>query len=108
VFGLPGNLQDLLKQAQEVQKNMSKLQEEAARTEVEASAGGGMVTARVNGKFEVISLHIDPTVVNSNEVEMLQDLVRAAVNEGMRKVKDSLKEEVSKMTGGLPLPGFGL
>ena len=108
MFGLPGNLQDLLKQAQEVQKNMGKLQEEAARTEAEASAGGGMVTARVNGKFEIISLRIDPTVVDGKDIEMLQDLVRAAVNEAMRKVKDSLKEEVSKVTGGLPIPGFGL
>ena len=107
MFGLPGNLTDLLKQAQDIQKNMAKLQEEAAKTEVEASAGGGVVTARVNGKFELLSLRIDPSVVNPSDIEMLQDLVQAAVNEALRQVKSSLKEEVSKLTGGLPIPGFG-
>lgn len=108
MFGLPGNLQDLLKQAQEVQKNMGRLQEEAARTVVETSAGGGVVRARINGKFELLELHIDPVVIQNSEREMLQDLVKAAVNEGMRTVKEKLKEEVNKMTGGLPIPGFGL
>ena len=103
----PGNIGDMLKKAQELQQNVQSMQDEVAKKEVDSSAGGGMVVARVNGKQEVVALTIDPSVVNPEDIEMLQDLVRAAVNEGVRKSKDLLKDELSKITGGLPIPGLG-
>jgi len=73
---------------------------------VEASSGGGMVTVVVNGKYEIVSLKVEKEVVNSDDVEMLQDLITAAVNEGMRKVQEMTASEMSKVTGGLSIPGL--
>ncbi len=103
---LPGGLGDILQQAQQLQANMSEMKDELEKKKVEASAGGGMVTVVANGAFELCSIQIDPTVVNPEDVVMLQDLVQAATNEALRKAKDLMKEEMSKLTGGLPIPGL--
>ncbi len=102
-------LGNLLKQAQKVQEEMAKIQEELAQKKVEATSGGGMVTVEVNGQQEILSVKIDPEVIKPDDREMLEDLVLAAVNEGMRKAKDLIKEEMAKVAGGLSLPpGMGL
>jgi DNA-binding YbaB/EbfC family protein len=95
----------ILKQAKKMQEQMQQMQEELGEKEVEATAGGGMVTAVVNGKKELVSMKIDPEVI-SEDAEMIEDLVVAAVNEAMKKVDELVKEEMGKMTGGLPLPGI--
>ncbi len=101
-FGL-GNF---VKQAQDLQERLAKVQEEAASKTVEATAGGAMVTVTVNGRMEVIALRIDPQVVSSGDVEMLQDLVLAAVNQGIRNAQKLVADEMGKITGGLKLPGL--
>jgi hypothetical protein len=100
------NLGDLMKQAQQLQTKLAHAQEEAAGKTVEASAGGNMVTAVVNGRLEVVSLRIDPTVLSGGDVEMLQDLVIAAVNEGIRKAQQMMAEVMGKAAGGLKIPGL--
>jgi len=97
-------LGDLMKKAQQMKANLDKVQEELAAKEVEASSGGGMVTARVTGGQEMVGLTIDPSVIDPEDIEMLEDLVRAAVNEALRKSKEMMKEEMGKITGGLPIP----
>jgi len=96
----------MLKQAQKMQEQMSKLQEEAATKTVEATSGGGMVTAVVNGKQQLVSIKIEKDVVDPSDIEMLQDLVEAAVNEGLRKSQELLSSEMSKLTGGMNIPGL--
>ncbi len=96
----------ILKQAQEIHSKMSQLQAEMAEKTVEASSGGGMVNVVMNGKQEVLSIRIDPEVVNREDVEMLQDLVVAAVNEAIRKSQEMMTEEMKKITGGLSIPGL--
>ena len=100
------NLGSIMKQAQKIQAQIAKAQEELARKIVEASAGGGMVTVVVNGKQEIISIKIEPEVIDASEREMLQDLVVAAVNEALRKSQEMVSEEMSKITGGLQIPGI--
>ena len=100
------NMGDLMKQAQQLQSKLTRIQEEAGNKTVEASAGGNMVTAVVNGRLEVLSLRIDPTVVSADDVEMLQDLVTAAVNEGIRKAQKMVADEMGKVTGGIKIPGL--
>jgi DNA-binding YbaB/EbfC family protein len=102
-FGL-GNI---VKQAQELQEKLAKVQEDAAAKTVEASAGGGMVRVTVNGRLEVVRLQIEPQVLSGGDVEMLQDLIIAAVNEGIRAAQRLMAEEMSKVTGGLKIPGLG-
>jgi DNA-binding YbaB/EbfC family protein len=97
---------DIMKQAQALQERMAKLQEEAAKKEVEASAGGGMVTVKMNGRQELLSVKIDPEVVKSGDIEMLQDLLVAAMNEGLRKSQALISDEMKGMTGGLNIPGL--
>ena len=99
-------LGDMMKQAQKLQSKMMELQEEMAGKTVEATAGGGMVTAVVNGKQELVSLTIDPDVVDRQEIEMLQDLIIAAVNEGVRRAQQIWAEEMKKLTGGMAIPGL--
>ncbi|MCK6556360.1 YbaB/EbfC family nucleoid-associated protein [Candidatus Binatia bacterium] len=101
-------LGNIVKQAQELQERLGKIQEEAAARTVEASAGGGMVTAVVTGKLEVVALRIDPSVLDTRDLDMLQDLVVAAVNQGLRKAQEMMAEEMRKVTGGLNLPGLGM
>jgi hypothetical protein len=100
------NFQNIIKQAQQMQAKMMKLQEELASRTVEASAGGGMVTAVVNGKHELVSLKVEKDVVNPDDVEMLQDLIVAAVNEAVRKAQEMAQAEMAKLTGGLQIPGL--
>ncbi len=103
---LKGGIGNLMKQARQLQDKMARLQEEMAEKTVEASAGGGMVNVTANGAGEVISVKIDPQVVDPADVEMLEDLVRAACNEASRKGKDMMGAEMKKLTGGLPIPGM--
>jgi DNA-binding YbaB/EbfC family protein len=100
------NFGKLLKQAQQVQAKMAEMQEKLAGQTVEASAGGGMVTVVMSGKHEVLSLTIDPEVIDPSDVEMLEDLIIAAVNEARSKVDEMIKTEMSSLTGGLPIPGL--
>jgi len=98
----------LFRQAQALQEKLSSVQEELAARTVDASAGGGMVTAVVNGKLELLQVRIDPSLLESADVAMLQDLIVAAVNEGIRGAQKMMAEEMSKLTGGLgiKLPGM--
>ena len=100
------NLGSIMKQAQKMQAQIAKIQEELALKTVEASAGGGMVTVVANGKQEIVSIKIEPEAVDPQDVEMLQDLVVAAVNEALRKAQEMVAEEMSKVTGGLQIPGL--
>jgi DNA-binding YbaB/EbfC family protein len=99
-------LGDLMKQAQRLKAEMERLQAEAASKTVEGSAGGGMVTVVANGKGEVLSVKIDPEVARGEDLEMLQDLVTAAANDALRRARELLAQEVSRLTGGLSLPGL--
>lgn len=99
-------LGQIMKQAQMMQQKMAKLQEEATEKQAEATAGGGAVKAVVNGKNQLLSLTINKDVVDPEDVEMLQDLVMAAVNEANKKVQAELAEQMSKITGGLSIPGL--
>ncbi len=101
-------LGELMRRAQQMQEQMKQLQEEAVNKVIEASSGGGMVTVRVNGRQEVLSIHVEPEVVDSEDLEMLQDLIVAAVNEGLRKSRGLMEEEMKKLAGGLPLNLSGL
>ena len=101
-----GNMQQLARQAQKLQQQMTKVQEELETREYEASAGGGMVNVKVNGKKELLSIEIKPEAVDPDDVEMLQDLVLAAVNEALRTANDTMEREMGKLTGGLSMPGF--
>ena len=105
VPGRPGgNMQQMLKQAQKMQEKLAKVQEELEAREYEASAGGGMVTVKANGKKEILALTIQPEAVDPEDVEMLQDMVMAAVNEVLRQVEETSSQEMGKLTGGLNLP----
>jgi len=95
-----------MKQAKKIQEKMAEMQAELETKTVEASAGGGMVSVVVNGKFEILSLKIDKEVVNPDDVDMLQDLIVAAVNEGVRKAQEMTAAEMSKITGGFNIPGL--
>jgi len=102
-------LGNLLKQAQKMQAQMQKAQEQLAALQVEGTAGGGMVRAVVSGKYEVVSIKIDPEVVDPEDVEMLEDLIAAALNQALQKVHEKVAEEMGKVTGGLGaglLPGL--
>jgi DNA-binding YbaB/EbfC family protein len=103
-----GGMGNLLKQAQEMQARLAKVQEELAHKNVEGSAGGGMVQVTVNGQLALTAVKIDSAVINPEEREMLEDLVMAAVNDGMRKARDMVSTEMSKITGGFKIPGLTL
>ena len=100
-------LGDLMKQAQKMQEQMGKVQEESKKKTIEASAGGGMVVATVSGAMELVSLKIEKDVVNPDDLEMLQDLVVAAVNEALRRAQQMVSEDMGKITGGMNIPGMG-
>ena len=100
------NFGKLMKQAQEMQARMAKLQEELGTMEFEASSGGGMVTARINGQQEVLSVSIEDEVFKDGDREMLEDLIVAAFNEARKKVADAAKEHMASVTGGLSIPGL--
>lgn len=98
---------DLMKQAKVMQERLANLQAEVGARTVEASAGGGMVTAKVSGKLQVLSVTIDPEILSNGDRDMLQDLIVAAVNEGIRQAQAMMADEMSKLTGGLRIPGLG-
>lgn len=100
-------LGNIMREAQKLQAEMQRVQEEARKKTVEATAGGGMVTVVANGGGEVVSIKIDKEVVNPEDVEMLEDLIMAATNEALRRAQEMMNEEVSKLTGGLQMPGLG-
>jgi DNA-binding YbaB/EbfC family protein len=95
---------DIMKKAQKMKADLDRIQEELATREVEASSGGGMVSVKVSGAKEVTSISIDPSVIDPEEREMLQDLIQAALNEALRKSAEMMQEETSKIMGGLPFP----
>lgn len=99
--GFGGNMGNLMKQAQKMQKDMQKLQEELEQRTVMVTAGGGAITVTVTGKKEIQEISIKPEVVDPDDVEMLQDLILAAVNEALRKADEMVSSEMSKITGGL-------
>ena len=99
-------LSGMLKQAQKMQEQMTKLQEEAAKKTTEATSGGGMVTAVVNGKQQLLSLKLEEDVVDPSDIEMLQDLILAAVNEAMKRSQEEVSSEMSKLAGGMKIPGL--
>ncbi len=96
----------MLKQAQEMQARLAKLQEELAGRTVEASSGGGMVSVVANGRQEILSVKIEKEVVSPEEIDLLQDLVRAAVNEALARSREMMAAEMAKITGGMNLPGL--
>jgi hypothetical protein len=100
------NLSNMMKQAQKIQEKMAQVQEDLAGKTVEANAGGGMVTVVANGKQEIVSIKISSEAVDPQDHQMLEDLITAAVNEALRSSKAMLQEEVSKITGGLRIPGI--
>ena len=100
------NIGNIMKQAKKLQERMGQLQAEIEQKTVTATSGGGMVTVTVSGKGELVSLKIERDVVNAEDVEMLQDLILAAVNEGVRKAQEMAQSEMMKLTGGLNIPGL--
>ena len=105
----PGNntqMSQMLKQAKKMQEQMAQMQAELEERTLEASAGGGAVTALVNGKQQLISITIQPEVVDPDDVEMLQDLIVAAVNEALRQMQEMVADGMSQITGGLNIPGL--
>jgi hypothetical protein len=100
------DINQLMKQAKKMQTKMDEIKAELEQKTVESSAGGGMVKVVANGKQEVLSVTLDPEVINADEIEMLQDLILAAVNDALRKSRDMVTEEMSKLTGGLKIPGL--
>jgi len=103
---LTQNFGNIMKQAKKMQEKIASIQAELESKTVEATAGGGIVTVVVNGKFERLSLKIDKEVVNPEDADMLQDLIMAAVNEGIRKAQEMATAEMSKITGGFNIPGL--
>ncbi|MBQ3232450.1 MAG: YbaB/EbfC family nucleoid-associated protein [Clostridia bacterium] len=105
-MGMGGNMQQLARQAQKLQQQMTEKQAELEAREFEASAGGGMVTAKVTGKKQLVELVIKPEAVDPDDVELLQDMVVAAVNEALRQADETVEREMGKLTGGLGIPGL--
>ena len=101
----PASMQGMIKQAQKMQERMAELQEELNAREYEIKAGGGAVTLTINGKKEVSALEISPEIVDPDDIETLSDIIIAAVNEAIKKVEDTNNEEMSKITGGMSMPG---
>ncbi|ADG80965.1 hypothetical protein Tfer_2676 [Thermincola ferriacetica] len=106
MFGNMGNMNKMIKQVQKMQQDMAKMQEELANKTVEATAGGGVVKVVANGKQEIKSIEIKPEAVDPEDVEMLQDLILAAVNEALRQSQEMVANEMGKLTGGIKIPGL--
>lgn len=105
-LGQLGNLHNMLQQARQMKEQIEVLKEKLGDERVEATAGGGMVTVTMNGKFEVVAVKIDPEVINKDDAEMLETLVRAATNDAVRKVQELVKAKMTELTGGLEIPGL--
>lgn len=102
------NIGEIMKQAQAMQSKMAKIQEDLAALVLTGHAGGGMVQVVMNGKQEVMRVRIDPSVVDAEEIEMLEDLVAAAINDAQRKVQEVTRDSMAQLTGGLKIPGLNL
>ncbi len=102
------NLSSIMKQAQQIQEQMAKLNSELEDRIIETSVGGGMVAVRANGRQDILSIKIAPEVVDPRDVAMLEDLVTSAVNEALRQAKEMMQQELGKLTGGLRIPGLNL
>lgn len=100
------NLQEMMRQAQGMKKKIEDVQEKVGNETVEGTAGGGMVIVTANGKNEIISVKVEPEVVNPEDIEMLQDLVVAATNQALSRAQEMMQSEVNKVTGGLAMPGL--
>lgn len=103
-----GSQANMMKRLQQMQEDMARVQQECEEAEYSASAGGGAIDVTVNGKHQVVSVKIQPDVVDPEDVEMLEDLLVAAVNEAMRKADETAEREMGKITGGMNIPGLGL
>ena len=103
-----GGLGNMMKQVQQMQAKMEELQAELEKAQVEGTAGGGMVKVIANGKQDVLSIVIDPEVVDKEEIEMLQDLIVAAINQAKQKAQELQSEQMAGLTGGLKIPGLNL
>jgi len=101
-----GNMGKMMKQVQKMQADMAKMQEEMVNKTVETTSGGGMVKVVANGKQELMSIEINPEAVDPEDVEMLQDMILAAVNEALRQSQEMVANEMSKITGGMKIPGL--
>ncbi len=106
MMGMGGNLNKMMKQAQKLQQEMLKLQEEVAARTVEATAGGGVVKVTANGRQEIVAIEIKPEAVDPDDVEMLQDLILTAVNNALQQAREMMAKEMGKLTGGLNIPGL--
>ena len=104
--GGPGNMQSMIKQAQKMQEDMAAMQEELEAREYDVAAGGGVVNVKINGKKEILSVKIAPEVVDPDDIETLEDLITAAVNEAIKKVESISQNEMSKITGSMSIPGM--
>ena len=104
VGGGPSNMQSMIKQAQKMQEGMAEKQAELEEREYDVAAGGGVVNVKINGKKEILSVKIDPEVVDPDDVETLEDLIVAAVNEAIKKVEEISANEMQKITGSMNLP----
>jgi hypothetical protein len=102
------DLKNMMKQVQDIQGRINGMQSELAEKTVETSSGGGMVTVTANGKQEIISINISPEIIDPSDISMLQDLVTAAVNTALKSSKEMMQEELSKITGGIKIPGLNL
>ena len=105
-MAMPGNMNNMMKQMQKMQRDMEKMQEEVESKIFEASVGGGAVKVKVNGKKELLEVELEESVVDIDDIEMLQDLIIAAVNEANKTADETVNKEMSKMTGGLNIPGL--
>ena len=104
--GGPQNMNAMIKQAQKMQEDMAELQEDLDAREYDVSAGGGMAAIKINGKKEVISIKIKPEIVDPDDIEMLEDILIAGVNEAIKKVEETNEAEMSKITGSMGMPGM--
>lgn len=107
-MGMPGggNMSNMMKQVQKMQKQMEEMQRDLEQREVEATSGGGGVSVKVNGKKNLLELKIDPEAVDKDDVEMLEDMIVAAINEAFRKAEEMMESEMKKVTGGVNIPGL--
>lgn len=103
---MKGGMNNLVRQAQQMQSKINKVQEEIGEKTIEASTGGGVVTAKVNGKQELLEVNIDPEVLDPEDVEMLEEMVVGAVNQAMETAGEMMNSEIEKITGGLNIPGL--
>ena len=104
--GMPGNVQGLMKQAQKMQEDLQKKQMELEGHEVETQSGGGSVKVKMNGRYEIEEILISPDVVNLEEKDLLQDLIKAAINNAVAQTREYAREEMQKVTGGMNIPGL--